>query len=916
MSFSRRGSAFIIVVGVLAIILFASTMFMSTTIEEGRQTTMSVKGLHAASLAEAGLERAMRIITDEINDLDLSKIDADSLAVKLRLPAKVKSGVTLGLGGNLGSDEMLDLAESTTNEIILTKDQLQAGLDNGELDTLVAYMTSEGADEFDVTVKVNVEKAFRVAPGSAYADFKVPGVDITWNLRPDVKNFLDGLGYSPLEIGFPPDMTWLDFSIPIKIGPIELININLTGIVDSLMPEITVAGEKRSFKELTSLDFFADMLINNLLSGGKKRYPIEIKFDAIPIPTDVSSLWPSGVSIAANLDDGQYLEKYGQIKLECEASITYKDGYVAKRRVAAVKDFKVADCEPPAPMYSFFVANLNNDKISFNNYGGTFVVSNYDYGGLWTKVKEVFTSAETELTDEDLRKREIPGLIRVNYADKSSDGSQPLVCNVGLVGDWGAPKVAGDESGNVNNIFSGIEAFLMITTKTKMAMAGGKYNINAEVSKRSTSTNSSVPSGMTGSSGGTSTTDASSAGATKNNYGLTFNNTTDEISGKALGYLKSLQTGGKLNVIPNVGGMSTNVLALAVTLALKPMVDGLVPSGIARVPDAFEKWEMPFMGTSNWLYTVPTTGTGANKTHFFGYGGLYPTLSREIEGNVLKKYRQWKMCIVGMNPMDRLPLLPFPPVFLPPPPLVIPIWYTMEVLTKYDYNLPPLKANDASGNPDYKTYEYDPEKLENMPPNLYTLEQYAKKATYYYEDYQAFMEDLPNRMTTVGGRKVFLLNGITYIAGSVGDQTTPFVPPDSDGNFYVCGKGMIVSSGNFYLGCNIKTLDKAADDLTVFSLMLRTGGLLVLNGGVQRVVEGSLYTDKGMYVHRDSSVHVIGNWVTNHFNKAALGGTVLVDYVSSKVRTSLATLHPIRGKFAPERYHVSFSPLWSSWRAF
>jgi hypothetical protein len=424
MKFSqRRGSAFVIVVSILAIILFASTMFMSTTIEEGRQTSMSVRGLHAASLAEAGLERAMRVITEKINDLDPAELTGDSLAVKLRLPAKVGSGGNLGLADNLGSDEVLDLSDAVTQEITLTKEDLQAD-GNTELDDLVAYVTSEGARDFEVEVKLNVEKAFRIAPGHDFSGFKVPGVDISWNLRPDVKTFLEGGGYSPLQIGFPPDMSWLSFSIPISIGGFNIININVAGIVDSLMPEINVGGAPRSFRELTSLDFFAEQVINNVLSGGKRRYPVEIRFDTIPMPTSITDLWPSGVSVSEDTDD--YLEKYGQIKLECEASITYKDNYTAKRRVSAVKDFKVADCEPPAPMYSVFIANLNNDRISFNNYGGTFIVNNYDYGGLWTKIKEVFTSSESELTDEELRQREVPGLIRVNYKDPFFLGSMPF----------------------------------------------------------------------------------------------------------------------------------------------------------------------------------------------------------------------------------------------------------------------------------------------------------------------------------------------------------------------------------------------------------------------------------------------------------------------------------------------------------
>ena len=137
---ARKGSAFIVVVGVLGVILFAATMFMSSTIEEGRQTTLSVKGLHATSLAEAALERAMRMIADNINDVDPTRVTANDLSIKLRLPARAKSGVTLGLAGNLGADEQLELDIAASEEIILTKDDLQAGVDNKELDALVAYI--------------------------------------------------------------------------------------------------------------------------------------------------------------------------------------------------------------------------------------------------------------------------------------------------------------------------------------------------------------------------------------------------------------------------------------------------------------------------------------------------------------------------------------------------------------------------------------------------------------------------------------------------------------------------------------------------------------------------------------------------------------------------------------------------------
>ncbi|MDD2999537.1 MAG: hypothetical protein PHV05_10795, partial [Candidatus Riflebacteria bacterium] len=546
-SFKRKGSAFLVVVGILGVILFASTMFMSSTIEEGRQTSLSVRGLHAASLAEASLERAMRILSDNANEVNPKMAKATDLSIRLRLPAKVKSGVTLGLGSSLGADEQLDLDTAASEEIVLTKAELQEGVDNSELDDLVAYMTSEGAKDYDVTVKVKVEKAFRVSPGKEYADFKVPGVDIAWNLRPDVNSFLEGKGYAAIEIGFPKDLTWLDFSIPVKIGPITLVNINLTGVVDKLMPKITVSGKERSFKELTTLDFFADVLVNQLIGKGKKRYPIEIKFDSIPMPTSASDLWPSGVSINPTLDEGQYLEKYGQIRLECEASITYQDNYTAKRRISAVKDFKTADCEPPAPMYSFFIANLKNDYLSFNNYGGTFIVNNFDYSGTFSKVKELFTGPK-EISDEELKKREFPGLIRVNYSDKSSDGSKPLICNVALMGDWGAPAVAGDDSGFVKNIFQGIEALMILNTKTKMAMVGGKYNINAEITKKDPTTNTAVPVSLSGPTSAGGTVDP--VLGTPGKYGLGFSTKVDTFTAKKpLDYLKQLTAAGSVNLV-------------------------------------------------------------------------------------------------------------------------------------------------------------------------------------------------------------------------------------------------------------------------------------------------------------------------------------------------------------------------------
>ena len=82
------------------------------------------------------------------------------------------------------------------------------------------------------------------------------------------------------------------------------------------------------------------------------------------------------------------------------------------------------------------------------------------------------------------------------------------------------------------------------------------------------------------------------------------------------------------------------------------------------------------------------------------------------------------------------------------------------------------------------------------------------------------------------------------------------------------------------------------------------------------LLEGSLYTDKGIIMGPSSSLHILGNWVTNVFERDKIAGTLVVDYISSRTRTDVGSLHPTRGKYNPKRYNISFSPVWSTWRAY
>jgi hypothetical protein len=319
------------------------------------------------------------------------------------------------------------------------------------------------------------------------------------------------------------------------------------------------------------------------------------------------------------------------------------------------------------------------------------------------------------------------------------------------------------------------------------------------------------------------------------------------------------------------------------------------------------------MGTRNSNYCLPTLGWSDNKTHLFGLNAWYPTLSRDIEGMVAKRYKQWHVTIVGLFAQDRLPLLPFPPPWCFVPPIPVPYWFTDQVITKYDYNMWFMKALDVDDMTGDDTYSmYDPEDMINMPANYYALEQYAKKSNYYYASAENFLKDLPNRMITIDGKKALQLNGVTFIAGSLGSDAQPFTAPEGGDTFYVTGKGMIVCSGNVSLGCSIRYIEEPEKN-TVFSLIVRNGGLIMTNAG-DFTLEGSYYTNRGIYLGSNTRLNIQGNWVTNEFAKHRMRGEIMVDYIASKVRASTGSLHPLTGKYDPRRYNLALSPRWNAWK--
>ncbi len=944
----RSGSTFIVVIGILAIIIFAASLFMSSTVQEGRQTKMSIRGLHANSLAEAAIERAMTKLSKNINKIDKNDPNPnENMAVTIRLPAAEGSSSLLSYANqsaNLGDDQELNLSDAAKREFEFNKDDLKnedlddngSVIGDNDLEELVDFMTDGSCEEYTVNVKAKIVCAFRNSPGS---DYKVPGVDIPWNMRRNVKSLLNGDGYSIFELRFPKSMRWFSFSINF----LGLIEFDLTQVISDLLAHFGVTDP--TLADMTTLDWAAETVLNKVIAAIAKKitgndtgdiYPLKIDVGKGNVPTTVADLWPNGTNVTEG--EGQYLEKYGQINFDCEASIKYKDGYTSTRRINAVKDFKVTDCEPPAPMYSLFISNEDNDEISFNNSGGQFYVNNITYTNMKEKIKQILRGEE-EATEEEMNQKEFPGLIRVN-----ASCDDPIICNIGFLGqtlDNGSDNpisiVNKTENGDViqesasdglpsfgekgRQIINGVEVPLLLKSKAAVVRANKSFDIKVKKSEKKPDD---------------AALSEEPVDETHNTEELEANANSLQLGSVDIGLFKKLDLG--INLTPAVTKMGCNIVELGICLALMPLaetaadvVDSAIDdsgfggyvstglSGFADSLDCFETWEMPYMGTANSLYTLPDLGRSFNKTHLFGYSGFHPTLTREIEGNVVSQYRQWRMCIVGLGLENKIYI-----GVIPIPPIPIPIWKTTTQQLKYGYNIPGFMALDDNGNSDSTVHTYSPNEPKNKAPNLYTSEQYAKKSNYYYASAKEFIDDIPNRLAEINGKKTLVLNGVTYIADSLGDSGTPFSPKLVDDSelktydtLYVHGKGMIVVSGNLYLGCNIVQRDDPDEtqDNTVFSLICRNGGLMFLNQG-NYLIEGSLYTDQGIFIYQSSSLHILGNWVTNKFKKDKMGGHIILDYKSTKTRNSIGSLHPERGKYDPNRYHVSFSPIWSTWRAY
>ncbi|MDD3377737.1 MAG: hypothetical protein PHF08_09845, partial [Candidatus Riflebacteria bacterium] len=509
---NRKANALIIVILILAVIFIAGMFFGFHTTGQTRNTERAIGGDQAASLADAGLNRAMRVVSAEINSSKAFEpgSPSDRLSVILRYPLPVISGDSNKLNPELGDDLPLDVSilekEGLKNKFEYTKEQLIADDKDGILEEFVKYAGFEKVKDWDLNVTVEIESAYKITPKSVESEeYQVPGIDVAYAVPPAIKEFLDNKGIPNIIFEFPKEIKLLDFTIPFTlhvplVGDITLAKIDPVQFFDVFIKKMTedtdLAGafdmrsEGVGLGDISALHNLLHALFNNLLNL-PDVYPIKMSsHDEGDFFTSKDKLWPSSVKVPNDMT--RFVEKYGTLKVTSKSEITFINGTKSSRRVSATKDFKVSDIMPMAPIHSFFIANTGNECINFNDLGGQIYVNN--------NASRVFSK------DEIKKRKDHSGQVRVNYlpgdasnGDTSTDC--PLVVNCSLVGDTDGPKLANNNFGDgLLNVAAGNDAALMLGSTSSMSVTNAKYNmdwtINSETVKKKNADGKKVPAGV------------------------------------------------------------------------------------------------------------------------------------------------------------------------------------------------------------------------------------------------------------------------------------------------------------------------------------------------------------------------------------------------------------------------------------
>lgn len=882
----RKGSAYLIVLGVAAILIIIAQTLTETGISTRRLAVRSVNDQKAMDCAEAATNLTYRLIAEDMNDpkmiydaISFKKLDIESWFWKFRLPQVMGGGNVdplqfkntniekadtegngLGLEISLGAEMLAKLTKTYTNK------------DFADLEDLYRDM----GGEVSIRSVASIKRVFGILPKSK--TYEIPGLTFdlteTNNLTDlNVGNFLNSImddkefkiNLTDQLVGYMPDINFGDVvrevikniqfnlalypvAIPIPIG--RLIGALLKGMCDKLGEGATLKG---FLKNTLLKDLKLEIDLTDFKNSIKNRI---LGF----LPDEITTL-----KTAAGW--GVTVEKIGIF--EVETTVEYQPqgprGPTVRKTLYTQRDFRVADIQPIAPDYSFFVANskllfedeglentdgFEGDKeINWADGMGSLIIHNITFfdDELFAKLKTFFDAVGSADIEKLANGFFLPGRVRVN-------GTKPMEIrlNFGLLDFLGSGYT-------FTEALKGCEiAALLINNADK----------NKHREKKGSSFDKPDPA--------------------KHAFMPTMGESFYGISAESPPPL-----GGWVALFNILEGLLEKTGAG--TLSAGDFMN--VPLSALKVPH----FDWPWLTDSTMWIPVPKF---YNKTYLFGDFHCEFPLSFRVEGNLWKKFSRVKMPMIRLFiPLNWLFGCPNVDVTLPPLP------FQDNIVEPYGFcAYPPLEKDSGEVDADRMSKEWNPNEAKNLPSNIYSPMQYLKKASYYYATTSDFSKDIANRSSEmdipgVGKKMVFNCDGVTFVEGT-----------DGQGLFfrnelYVCGRGIIVAAGNIHLK-SIRRVDPPDGPPTMLSIIARNGA--IVNNG-KNIVDACLYGDRGLMNPFYGALKIHGNLVVNQFNRKDCQGKIDVHYESNRTHSSLMSYFKDVAKYDPTRYHTTFSKKWRAY---
>lgn len=817
LSRTRYGSAILVVIGVISVIIIILLGYFRSNVSRQFSTRLMSNEKKAEALAEAAAELILRLVKDKMNDTT-----DPNIYTYFRFPAPLIGGK---IGNGTGANNPLDLSGYVASLSYV----YAHGAPPPGLAPLTSLIQELGGAANVKTLSVECGFVSAEAFTSKRADYAVAGISQkAHEATGDPAKFLDDIAVSPTSGGYSiQNMSLLGiinftFNLPqpipapTKITPIgssDQHSIDVPSPADGKVTltktgDLTVSAHIKVkapiigtiFDDTITVDFEA-MFRKYVKFPAGAPLTIESLFDdAMPVGKNKKGLSWSASTLHSAIRAGwdrlssqvqakkstafgstpEVIEKGGVFRLlvEVEYLPNGPGGPLIKRTLVADREYKVSDIQPVAPEYTFFHANSPNLEEPAGDTGIAF-------GGPVTWRTPVGYSAL--------------GIATVSFHNAPE-------------GDVG--KADGFQGGSVD--------------ADSKCQVPGMLRVNAN-------------------------------GLMEIN---TFLGTMDEPKVTEFNAVAEYNSSREFNYIPVFQWKDRTVtrdheVDFPVLKEADYTATPYIPTGVANLMNVFNLCD---------AITPPVL--------FFGTGHFEYPLSLRMEAPLQMRWSNIKIQVdpIGKasDPKDRT-----------------------EVFIYYQNLSRPFGLKNE---PAYSSVsDWSPTSWANMPANLYSLLQYAKKATHFYESETEFKNDIAKPVAD-GGRGdggVFDCTGVTYVKGDL-----------HLGAMQVKGKGIVVAKGNIYVTGDITR----ADSDTVFSLIARRGALLV--SSPCHKIQASIYSHLSPQNAAGNTLAIDGNLVVNEFRRAAFrAGEVFFNSAACRI-TPLSVMRDV-GKFEPRRYIVGLGKGWS-----